>query len=605
VSCKRTRIHEYGEHKEYEEYEEYRRALRAGFVISLIAVSTLGGCARPQAIAVERLAVMPIENLSPDAQWDWRSRAAAAVVVYDLAGAKKVFAKHVDSLSAGLSMHASRLVEGYFVERNGRIRICATVQNLGTNQTDQSFEIEGAASAGFLPLANELARRLSPDSRTFGTNNENAFRFYGEGLAARDSQAVERALAQATAADPQFAAGYVDDAKILAETGDRERARQIIQAGERASLDPIERADLEYVAATASGDPIERMKALETLTAATPANASIFAELGEMRFAQRKFQQAALEYRAAARLDPDEPQTWNKLGYALAWAKDLNGAREALAQYQKLAPGDANVLDSEGEVSYMLGDFKSADEYFEKAAAKNPAELVAAAEARLMMGDLNGADALLAKHFATGANRGIQMAQWEFLTGRRKAGMARLEKLTPGLSGDGQSLALSQLAIWKLELGDRAAAADLANQAAARAQEPFARQMSAACRYFASGIDPGSHTTLTDAYALLFAKKYREALPLLQAIYGATNPTADGPVRTLLAWAYVETGALEQAAPLLNVYPRPLSGGNSLLASLAFPRYLLLRALVLEHQGKADEAKGSRELYLKYGGTTK
>ncbi len=132
MSCKRTGIQEY---RGFGEYQEYRRALRAGFVIFLIVVSTLGGCARPQTIAVERLAVMPIENLSPDAQWDWRSRAAAAVVVYDLAGAKKIFARQVDSISAAQSMRAARLLEGYFFERNGRIRICATVQNLGTNQS--------------------------------------------------------------------------------------------------------------------------------------------------------------------------------------------------------------------------------------------------------------------------------------------------------------------------------------------------------------------------------------------------------------------------------------------------------------------------------------
>ena len=140
------------------------------------------------------------------------------------------------------------------------------------------------------------------------------------------------------------------------------------------------------------------MKALEALTAATPANADVFKELGEMRFARREFPQAAMEYRAAAQLDPGDPRTWNELGYALAWGKDLNGAREALAQYRKLAPEDNNVLDSEGEVSYMRGDFKSAAEYFEKAAARNPAEFVKAAEARLMTGDLQGADALLAKH---------------------------------------------------------------------------------------------------------------------------------------------------------------------------------------------------------------
>ncbi len=354
---------------------------------------------------------MPIENLTSSAQLDWRSRAAAAVVVYDLAGAKNIFAKQVDSLSAAQSMQASRLLEGYFFERNGRIGIRATLEDVRRTKTLGSFDIDGAASAGFLPLANELARRLSSDARMFGTSNENAFRFYGEALVARDAPDVERALQQATAADPGFTDGYVDEAKMLADSGQRERVRQIVQAGERARLDPIERANLEYVAAAASGDATGRMKALESLTVATPANANILTELGEMRFARREFQQAAMEYRAAAHLDPDEPRTWNELGYALAWAKDLSGAREALAQYQKVAPGDANVLDSEGEVSYFRGDFKSAADYFEKAAARNPSELLKAAEARMMTGDLQGADALFLKHLgpAVNAHRGASL----------------------------------------------------------------------------------------------------------------------------------------------------------------------------------------------------
>ena len=463
-----------------------RKSLVLSTIFIILAV-TPEGCARRQASGVERLGVMPVENLSSDAQLNWRSRAAAAVVVYDLAGAKNIFANQVDSLSAAQSMQASRLLEGYFFERNGRIGIRATLEDLARARVVESFEMDGAASAGFLPLTNELARRLSSDARVFGTSNESAFRFYGEALAARDSKAVERALQQATDADPRFAAGYVDQAKMLAETGDRERVRQVVQTGQRARLDAIDGANLEYVAATASGDASGRMKALELLTAATPANANIFRELGGMRFARREFQRAAMEYRAAAHLDPNEPRTWNELGYALAWAKDLSGAREALAQYQKLAPGDANVLDSQGDVSYLGGDFKSAAEYFERAGAKNPSELAKAAEARLMMGDLQGADGLFLKHLGPGASGQIQMAQWEFLTGRGRAGMARMEKLAPDLHGDLQSVAFSQLAIWKLEVGDRTAAADLANQAVARAQGPFAREMSAACQYFASG----------------------------------------------------------------------------------------------------------------------
>jgi hypothetical protein len=66
-------------------------------------------------------------------------------------------------------------------------------------------------------------------------------------------------------------------------------------------------------------------------------------------------------------------------------------------------------------------------------------------------------------------------------------------------------------------------------------------------------------------------------------------------VRTLLAWAYVETGAGGKAGPLLDAYPLPLSSGESLFASLIFPRYLFLRGTVLL------EAK-NLQLYAKYGG---
>jgi len=577
----------------------------------LILAVILAGCARRQTAGVERLGVMPLENLSSDAQLGWRSRAASAAVVYDLAGAKNLFARQVDSLSAAQSMQASQVLEGYVYERNGRIAICATLEDLGTMRTVRSFEIDGAAAAGFLPLVNELARRLSPDARMFGTSSEQAFRSYGEALSARDSQGIERALEEATSADPGFTAGYVDEAKILGETGNRERARQMIQAGERGRLDPIERANLEYAAASANGDARGRMKALESLTLATPANAGIFKELGELRFARRDFQQAAMEYRAAAHLDPDEPQTWNELAYALVWAKDLSGAREALAQYQKLSPGDANVLDSQGEVSYFAGDFKSAAEYFEKAAAENPAEFLKAAEARLMAGDLQGADALFLKRLgpAAKAQRGAeyQLAQWEFLTGRRKAGLARMEKLAPQLDGDLQSLAFSQLAMWKLATGDTKAAVDLSNQAGlTRVESPQVRGISAACRFIATNAAAGSEATsgskVLDAYALLFGKKYAAALPLLQATYGETNPSADGQVRTLLAWAYVETGAIDKAGILLNSYPLPFSSGEPVFASLIFPRYLFLRGAVLDQAGKQDEARKSYELYLKYAG---
>jgi Flp pilus assembly protein TadD len=557
---------------------------------------------------VERLAVMPLENLSSDPQWDWFSRASSALVQYDLAGAKNTFAQTVESLSAAQSMQASRVLEGYFFERNGRIGIRATVEDFRNTRAVEHIEIEGPIAGGFLPVANQLARRLSSGARRFGTNNESAFRFYGEALGASGAEASERALKSATDADPGFAVSYLDQARLLEGTGARDRALQAIQAGERGTqVDPIDRADLQYVAAAASGDANARMQALEALAQSEPSNANLLVDLGQAQFERRNFQAAARNYQAATLLNPQEPRAWNSLGYALAWTRNLNGARQAIQEYEKLAPEqDANALDSLGEVSFYLSDFESAAKYFQQAAQKSPPELLKAAEARLMTGDLREADALVARYSgpnARGGNAGTdyRLAQWEYLTGRRTAGKARMETLARESSGDLQALALSQLASWKLETGDRKAAIDLADQAVAHAQGPQARAVSAMCRHIASGSTaPGS--MMADALALLFAQKYQEALPLLQAAYERTNPSADGQVRVLLAWARVETGGFAEAGKLLEICPLPLSSGEPMFASLIFPRYFALRAEVLEKQGKMDEAKKNRELYLKYAG---
>jgi len=533
---------------------------RLAFFGSLLITVIAGGCARqPSPVpTVVRLAVLPLENLSSDPQLNWFPRASAAVVEYDLAGAKKIFAKNVDSISAAQSMQATRVLEGYFFERNGRIGIRATVEDLRTTRSVQHIELDGPAAGGFLPLANELARRLSSEARRFGTGNQNAFQFYGDAIAATDAEARERAIESAIAADPGFAAVY----GLRARTGARDRALQEIQAGERGRVDTIDRADLQYIAAAVSGDRNAQIQALETLTRVTPANATLFADLGAAQLARRDFSEAVRNYQEASVLNPEEPRIWNELGYALAWTRNLQGARRALQEYQRLAPDDANAMDSLGEVSFFLGDFESAAKYFERAAQRSRAEFLKAAEARLMLGDLGGADAFFAKYAAGLQHEGAayQLAQWQFLTGRKDAGIAAMKKLAAELSGESQTLARSQLAIWEGSIG-------------------------------ATGPLPQ-----------LLAGKFREALPDLEAAFQKANPSNDGEIRVLLAWALVETGSIDRAANLIELCPLPLSSGDARFASLIFPRYFALRAAVFEKQGKSDEAKKNRELYRKYGG---
>ena len=224
-----------------------------------------------------------------------------------------------------------------------------------------------------------------------------------------------------------------------------------------------------------------------------------------------------------------------------------------------------------------------------------------------MLGDLPAGDAIFQRYLALlqhsqGALAGYQQAQWEFLTGRHKAAMDRLEKLVPTVEGEAQALALCQLSIWKLESGDSKAAADLAAQAVPGARSPRLRNRSAVCRFLAAMPVPSSGSPLADAYARLFERKFAEAVPLLEGLYRETNPTNDGQIRTLLAWAYVETGRAKEAQQLVARSPIPFSSGEPLFAGLIFPRYFYLRGAVLEEEGKRAEAKQSYDLFLKYAG---
>jgi tetratricopeptide (TPR) repeat protein len=573
-------------------------------------VVCLAGCARRQARAPERLAVVPFENLSSNLDLDWMRRALATALVRDLEGSPRLYAHLEESVNRAYTIHATRILEGYFYERNGRLEIRATVEDVGRRKTLQSLEAGGSL---VVPLVDQLAKKLSQAAARFPSSNADAFRAYGEALSASDRSAALRELESATKDDPRFSLAYLDWAEVLFAAGDRAGALRVVETAQREQADAIDRAEVDHLSASLRGDLGGREKSLTALARLTPANDQVFRELAELQLSERRFQEAAKNYEVAARLNPDEAQTWNELGYSLAYAQDLTGARRALEHYQAMLPeGNANGLDSLGEVSFYLGDFVGAAKYFIKARDMDggplgAVELPKAAQARVLAGEVADGDELFRKYIglAGGGERGggaLEVARWQFLTGRRKAAMTELERAIPAMDADRQSIGLSQLSIWKLETGEPRGAADLANQAAAHAVSPGAHSLSELCRVVSNPPAGSSGSRLADAYALLFARKYAEVAPLLELLYRATSPEGDGQIRTLLAWAYVETNRIADAGPLVRTYPLPLSSGDPVFASLIFPRFLFLRGMVLQRQGKRTEAKAAYELFLKYSG---
>src|SRR5260370_770910 len=92
------------------------------------------------------------------------------------------------------------MLEGYYSKRKGRMELRAVLESLEGKKTLNSIEVEAPQADGMLPLVNALAKRLSPQARTFGTRNEEAFRLYSVALTATDRATALRSLESATQA---------------------------------------------------------------------------------------------------------------------------------------------------------------------------------------------------------------------------------------------------------------------------------------------------------------------------------------------------------------------------------------------------------------------
>jgi tetratricopeptide (TPR) repeat protein len=291
----------------------------------------------------------------------------------------------------------------------------------------------------------------------------------------------------------------------------------------------------------------------------------------------------------------------------------------ALRRYEALRPLDPNPLDSMGDVNLMAGRNAEAERLYLAAYKKNPSflggsDLYKAGVARLMTGDLAGAESIAKQGSGEMASR----PEWLWISGRRKEAYEALATKAPRLTGDALAMANINLAIWAALLNDRASAARIAQQAAGVATQATAANFMlakfltlppASATEWAVRADqvfpnapPNSLKDLALADALLLNGHFAAAIPLLKQLEAVTPASGDRSLAIELAWALIETGKFNEAAPLLRWNPVPSVNGMTPLVGLYFPRLYRLRAAVAEHQGKADEARENRRIYAALGG---
>lgn len=527
----------------------YRLLGAALLFVSLVACSSRTDVPHD---AIERLAILPIENLTTDASLDWISAASTAVLSYDLTGPKHLYAARAPSIRDARLLRANRILEGYFAPAKDSLSFHLTIRDPAKQSTVRTIVIS-ARSTDLAGAMDRLAKTLSPNARYFSTHNAEALRLYGEAL--RDQDRFDAAAH----ADSRFTSAYLAWAQRLLSQQDTAGAQRVAAEAlsSNPSVDIIDRAELRYISTNAAGDSTARFEALQTLANELPSDPQVAQTLGELQLARRQFADAVRSLHRATQIDPGNAEIWNTLGYTRACAHDLAGAREALLEYQKLLPqGDANAEDSLGEVSYYLGDFAAAERHFTAAQLKDPdsqngRELLKAAQARMMTGDLSGADKLAAQYDRLQKQRrpavaALDTARWLFITGRRKNAMSQAAAIAQNAE------AQLQLGLWRAQTG----------QAPVPAAIDSAGPLGRAIRLLLTGED---------------------ASPVLAPLFQQANPLSDSDIRALLAWSEFRSRPAD-AAKLADRYPIPLGGGDTLVASLVFPRFLLVRGTLLHSE---------------------
>ena len=625
---------------------------RPGLLACLLIL--LANCGRESGRVAPQLAILRFENLSGDPSLDWMGQGLSEILSGKLEGSAQryviqwrslhsfdsstgrrpaaapgISAERTEALLAG----ANEILYGNFSVVNGVLRATATEEDTLTRKMVRMVSASAPARDGVFAVADALARQLG-QAQPFGTRNPQALRAYVAALESPDPAASLPEFSQAAAADPDFGRAYVF--WLDAAMAQRNRAeadgvlRQALAHVDR--FPELDRARLKFGAALLSGDFNARLEAITELTRLDPGDPNNHRALAEAFMSVRKYEEAITEFRRALSLRPDDILALNSMGYAAAYSGDLPTAIRALRGYEQLRPGEPNPLDSLGDVHFALGHYGEAEQFYLAARAKAPAflnggELLKAGQARLMTGDVPGATKLFDRYLAERqAARDpfaeLHAAAWSWQTGGRRAAIQRLDDLAradeTGPLREVASRANAQTALWLLELGDRAGAAERARKAMAQAvpataeiatEAVFLTQPEAsadewaarAARAFPEPAQAGPRD-YSRAYAFLFAKEFQRAAKVLQEIYQRPSSNLDDGLAVLLAWAYTETGRWGDAETLLRLNPLPQAAGLPMFSSLHFPRIFFLRGAVLEKSGQAKEAAANYRLFLALSG---
>jgi len=198
------------------------------------------------------------------------------------------------------------------------------------------------------------------------TSSMEAYRYFLRGRESYEklyNEEARRSLQKAVGLDPTFAVAYL----YLAWVHDRLRdtkARNDAFEKAKAFSDKATSKERLYIEAACARilerDVEKRFQILKRIAREYPKEKRVHYRLAAHYRGKRQFYQAVEEYKKVLDLDPNYGLALNELAYMYTDIEDFEQAHEYFQRYALISPGDANPIDSMGELFFRMGKLDDA-----------------------------------------------------------------------------------------------------------------------------------------------------------------------------------------------------------------------------------------------------
>jgi tetratricopeptide (TPR) repeat protein len=546
------------------------------------------------------VAILPAQVVNGDSALAWTTPALPLVLLQDLATSKRIVAAIVPDESYARRSSAQRVMRTSVDSRNGKFVLKATVTDLRTQKDVDVYSVESQRGESFIDVCNGLAKKLASDASPFSTHSDAALRDFVGAFTAQGHKQAE-ALNHAIGIDPDFGLAYIAFIDAVVRQDRRFAQKLVDQANiHRGKFTPLDSARYNLLIGRLSGaGPKQLADLASAVLAIAPRDIGSMLTLAQMRLADNKTSDAISTLHEALDVDPVNLKARQLLAAAFLNTNREDAAIHTLEELRALRPEDQTALRSLGELQFSVGRFSDAAKTFQ--ASTDPAAQLFVAICRLLDGDPSAAQAEFAKYAATRSGEAsfpLSQATWLALTGDRAKAVATLTGST-FTSPDFKSLALTQAAVLKALAHDPGAAAQLAQEAAKLAEQPFPRAYATlaglmahaydspeqiAAAFASSELDPTGQN-IASGYVYYVGAHYDLALLAWQKELSA-NP-GDVRAQILRSACLYRLNRLDEAlkdAPRLLM---PALNGQDPFAPFVFGEMLKLRAAISHKDGHA------------------